>query len=309
MIVQIYEIQDPRQAEGCLEAGVDHVGSVIQGGGQWRQEGVWEVSRILEHTGVKHSIIPLFSKADDIYRAIDYYRPAFIHFCEELADGEGSALDAGPILDLQVSVREKFPEIRIIRTIPVPEPGGPETASVETAGKFEAVSDVILIDTWSGKPPVGGFIGITGKTADREVSRKVVESVGIPVIQAGGLGPDNVYDTVMEVIPAGVDSCTGTNLTDGDGNRVRFKKDFGKVKDFVAGARRAARELEELLRQEKAGLATARSELDELEKALPAHSVKPSHFLRIEELEERAAALERRVAVVERAVGPLFVKT
>ena len=74
--------------------------------------------------------------------------------------------------------------------------------------------------------------------------------MNIPVIQAGGLGPDNVYDTAVEVMPAGVDSCTRTNLTDGDGNPVRFKKDFDKVKAFVAEARRAAGELERLQREE-----------------------------------------------------------
>jgi phosphoribosylanthranilate isomerase len=36
MIVQIYEIQDPWQAERCIELGVDHIGSVLLSQNQWR---------------------------------------------------------------------------------------------------------------------------------------------------------------------------------------------------------------------------------------------------------------------------------
>jgi hypothetical protein len=51
-----------------------------------------------------------------------------------------------------------------------------------------------------------------------------------PVILAGGICPDNAYEAVMKVQPAGVDSCTGTNATDVGGNPVRFQKDRDNVK-------------------------------------------------------------------------------
>jgi len=302
MIVQIYEIQDPYQAEKCLETGVDHIGSVLPAEGPRRVEAIREVSSLLEGTEAKYSVIPLFPGADELYRALDYYRPAFVHFCDELAGKDGRMIPVGRFLEFQAAVREKFPEIRIIRTIPVPEPDGPELDSVETAGKFEQVSDVILVDTWSEKPSVSGFIGITGRTADREISREVVTSVEIPVIQAGGLDHENVYETALEIAPAGVDSCTGTNLVDKKGKPVRFEKDFEKVKLFTGEARRAERELEARLECEAARLASVRAELEELEKALPAHSVKPSHMLRIEELEEEVDSLERVVRALGRAV-------
>jgi phosphoribosylanthranilate isomerase len=303
MIVQIYEIQDPYQAEKCLEAGVDHVGSVLPAEGPERVESIREVSSLLERTGVKHSIIPLFTEADGIYRALDYYRPDFVHFCDELVGEDGRMIPVERFLEFQAALRDKFPEIRIIRTIPVSEPGGPELDSAETAKKFEKLSDGILVDTWSGTPSVAGYIGITGKPADRKASREVVEAVEIPVIQAGGLDPENVYETAMEIAPAGVDSCTGTNLRGKDGNPVRFEKDFEKVKRFTAEARRAGEDLEARFEGESARLASARSELEELENALPAHSVKPSHMLRIEELEEEVDSLERVVRVLGRAVA------
>jgi phosphoribosylanthranilate isomerase len=303
MIVQIYEIQDPYQAEKCLEAGVDHIGSVLPAEGQGRVESIREVCSLLERTEVKHCIIPLFSGADEIYRALDYYKPAFVHLCDELAGKDGRMVNVDRFLEFQAAVREKFPEIGIIRTIPVSETEGTELASVETAKKFGQLSDVILVDTWSGESPVAGYIGITGKTADINISREVVEALEIPVIQAGGLDHENVFETAVKITPAGVDSCTGTNLTDEKGRQVRFKKDFEKVKTFVAEARRAGAEMEARLQEENARLNSARAELEELENALPAHSVKPSHMLRIEELEDQVSSLERVVAVLGRAVA------
>jgi phosphoribosylanthranilate isomerase len=56
--------------------------------------------------------------------------------------------------------------------------------------------------------------------------------VKIPVIIAGGLGPDNVADVIMAVQPAGVDSKTRTDKDDGS-----HTKDLQKVRQFVAQAK------------------------------------------------------------------------
>ncbi len=56
---------------------------------------------------------------------------------------------------------------------------------------------------------------------------------------ADGMSPENIYEGVKAVRPFGVDSCTNTNATTQDGNPIRFKKDFGKVKKFVEEAQRA----------------------------------------------------------------------
>jgi phosphoribosylanthranilate isomerase len=121
--------------------------------------------------------------------------------------------------------------------------------TIELARHFEPVSDYFLTDTLivekSGSlfehQPVKGFVGITGRTCDWNVAAKLVMSSRIPVILAGGITPDNVFDGIMHVRPAGVDSCTGTNVMDSEGDSIRFKKDFGKVKRFVDEVRRAER--------------------------------------------------------------------
>ena len=54
----------------------------------------------------------------------------------------------------------------------------------------------------------------------------------IPVIIAGGLGPDNVVAAINAVRPAGVDSKTKTDKDDGS-----HTKDLEKVKQFVSLAK------------------------------------------------------------------------
>jgi len=50
-----------------------------------------------------------------------------------------------------------------------------------------------------------------------------------------------VYEAVVSLQPAGVDSCTRTNAVDKNGQPVRFKKDMKKVRRFVEEVRRADR--------------------------------------------------------------------
>jgi phosphoribosylanthranilate isomerase len=71
---------------------------------------------------------------------------------------------------------------------------------------------------------------------DWEVSRSIVRESPRPVILAGGLDPENVYEAVMSVAPAGVDAHSG--LEDSRG-----RKDPEKVREFVREALRAEQDL------------------------------------------------------------------
>ena len=244
MIVQIYEIQDPYEAEKCVELGVDHVGSVLLSEDEWKNRKIKDVVRICQEGGFKSSLIPLYKNEDLIFRTIDYYEPDLIHFCENLTDDHGRKLNFGALVEFQARLKEKFPEVSITRSIPVPAKDMIDNfPSLEIAKELQEVSDYFLIDTWLGKEPVEGFVGITGVTADWDIARELVEHVKVPVILAGGLSPENVYEAILKVKPAGVDSCTRTNLVDKDGRPMRFKKDFEKVTRFVTEARKAEAEL------------------------------------------------------------------
>lgn len=251
MIVQVYEIQEPREAEKMLRLGVDHIGSVAAGADGWKQPVLRQTIALVAGSGAKSSLIPLFDDIDVISRALDYYRPHIVHFCQGVLGGGGAWEPlCGRLMSMQATVRERFPEIAVMRTVEIPEAGAVRDLPVmEVARHFEPLSDYFLIDTLLMEgdavacQPEKGYVGITGKTCDWRLAAKLVSESRIPVVLAGGLSPDNVYEAVAAVRPAGVDTCTQTNAEDEAGNPVRFRKDPDKVARFVAEARRAAREI------------------------------------------------------------------
>jgi len=174
---------------------------------------------------------------------------------------------------------------------------------LEIAAQMEPVTDFFLIDTWSDEEPVEGYIGITGQTVDFGLAARLVEQSDIPVILAGGLSPENLYEAILAVIPAGVDSCTQTNAQDGNGETVRFQKDFQKVDRFAREAQRAEQALETRRAEMAAELGGLKADLEDREAALPAHSVRPHQIMIIEELEEKIASLKKNVMRYNMALG------
>jgi phosphoribosylanthranilate isomerase len=250
IITQIYEVQTPSEAEKLISLGVDHIGSVIVSQELWKIPLLRDTMGTIDGSGTRSSLIPLFSDMDAVLLALDYYSPDIVHFCEVLTRQNDVSGKYNELVLLQENIKKRFPEIKIMRSIPIPQSGmtGP-VDTMELARLFEPVSDYFLTDTLiveksgtlSEDQPVKGFVGITGRTCDWNVAAKLVKSSRIPVILAGGITPDNVFDGIMRVRPAGVDSCTGTNSVDSEGNLIRFKKDFGKVKRFVDETRKAER--------------------------------------------------------------------
>lgn len=304
MIVQIYEIQTPEEAEKCIQLGVHHLGSVLLSEREWRNPVLKEVSDLCRAAEAKHTLIPLFQDPQILYQAMDYYEPGMIHFCENLTDAQGNMKELGGLLEYQSRFKERFPEIPITRTIPVPQEGsGHDFPTLEIARHMEVVTDLFLIDTWSDREPVEGYIGITGRTVDFDLAARLVEQSNIPVILAGGLSPENVYEAVLEVIPAGVDSCTQTNALDEKDKPLRFQKDFRKVGSFVQEARRAEQTLQKKRTALTAKLEGLKADLEDREAALPAHSVRPHQIMIIEELEDTIAALEKNIRRYNLAIG------
>jgi phosphoribosylanthranilate isomerase len=244
IIIQIYEIQTPQEAQTLIELGVDRIGSVILSEEQWRAPRIRDTVRIVQQSGAKSSLIPLFNNPTSVQKVVDYYRPDILHFCESLAQPNS----LGALMDLQHHIKARYPEIQLMRSIPVACTGrAADVPTVELARQFEPVSDLFLTDTLLLNPtgrtdasqPVSGFVGITGQTCDWNMARRLVRTSRIPVILAGGLSPDNVAEAISRVKPAGVDSCTLTNARDNLGRPIRFRKDADKIKAFVDGVRQA----------------------------------------------------------------------
>jgi len=252
MIVQIYEIQSPDEAKTSLALGVDHIGSVLQAPEHQQNREVRQTIDFVRKSGAISSLIPLFSDVETVSRVVDEYQPDIVHFCEALGNDQDYFSRAKEMVTVQKEIRRLFPEIKIMRSIPIVPAGSRHPfPSLETAELFEPHSDFFLTDTLlvddtdteTDLQPVTGFVGITGKTCDWDIAAKLVEKSHIPVILAGGISPENVFDAVMHVRPAGVDSCTLTNRVDTEGSSIRFQKDFNRVRDLISETKRAESQL------------------------------------------------------------------
>lgn len=242
MIIQIYEIQTPEEASQMIDLGVDHIGSVLVSSTDWKNPVLKSTIQRIKAAGCKSSLIPLFTQVNIIFEALAYYQPDIVHFCETLPRSVNDTEALKRIVERQITIRQKFPQIEIMRSIPIGTQGhGDIVSSLALAGVFEPYSDWFLTDTLKSKnsepldkeQPVVGFIGITGQTCDWQVALDLVRQSQIPVILAGGIGPDNVAAGIAQVGPQGVDSCTLTNKVDLKGCPIRFEKDPDKVRALV----------------------------------------------------------------------------
>jgi phosphoribosylanthranilate isomerase len=78
---------------------------------------------------------------------------------------------------------------------------------------------------------VAGKHGGTGVTCDWRTARQV-RDLGVPVMLAGGLTPDNVAGAVQAVRPYAVDTAGGVESAPG-------KKDHERIRRFIRNAKRA----------------------------------------------------------------------
>ncbi len=120
-----------------------------------------------------------------------------------------------PSLD---ELRRSLPVVKIIQVIHV---RGEE--SVEEAASVAPHVDAVLLD--SGDPSLRvRELGGTGRIHDWSVSGRIRETVGIPVILAGGLDPENVAEAIRVVRPYAIDVCSGV--------RTDSRLDESKLQEF-----------------------------------------------------------------------------
>jgi phosphoribosylanthranilate isomerase len=114
--------------------------------------------------------------------------------------------------------RDAIPGIAIIQVIHVSG-----EASIEEAISIARHVDTILLDSGNTALQVKE-LGGTGRTHDWNISRKIRESVTVPIFLAGGLNSDNVAQAFQQVRPFGIDVCSGV--------RTRGNLDESKLSEF-----------------------------------------------------------------------------
>jgi phosphoribosylanthranilate isomerase len=219
MLTQIYEISTPEEASALSAIGVDHIG-VLVGDGQFPRE-----LPILAASKIGAAIVPP-SKFSALFLTRDLsliassareLNPAIVHL--------GASAELLSPQDV-ASLKRMLPGIVVMRSIPVFS-----EESVAIAESYVGIADFLLLDSYRSTDKQIGALGVTH---DWNISRRIVDVVRVPVVLAGGLGPDNVAGAIQTVRPAGVDSKT---KTDQDGSPA---KDLERVRRFHEAARAAA---------------------------------------------------------------------
>ena len=219
MLTQIYEVSTSEEAAAISGIGVHHVGILVGPGEFPREQPLCAATRIAAAVFPPSKVSALFLIAD--ITLIEAWArslcPAILH------------LGAGPErLSPADTAKLKWalPGIAVMRSIPVVDED-----SLELARTYEGIADYLLLDSHR---PQDRQIGALGITHDWGISRRIVARSSMPVLLAGGLGPDNVAEAIAAVQPAGVDSKT---KTDRDG---LHSKDLDRVRRFHAAACAAA---------------------------------------------------------------------
>lgn len=121
-------------------------------------------------------------------------------------------------------LRAALPVVKLVQVIHVTGP-----ASVAQAQAVAPLVDALLLD--SGSPALAvKQLGGTGRTHDWALTRRIRDSVRVPVWLAGGLGARNVAAAIDAVKPHGVDLCSSVRR----GGRL----DAAKLRAFFAAVHR-----------------------------------------------------------------------
>lgn len=215
MIIQIYAFTDVKTALEAARLGVNHIGFVAGKYDEVPAELSFEeaheiVTSLPENT--TSVALTMATEVDEILKMVEKVKPHIVHVSSDL-----ELVGVEKMRELRKRLDKN---IRLMKAIPVED-----EKSIAVAQSYAEVSDLLLLDTKrTGFPGVGA----TGFTHDWNVSLRIVQSVKIPVILAGGLTPENVQSAIEKVHPWGVDSNTSTNIPGSNTD-----KDINLIADFV----------------------------------------------------------------------------
>ena len=148
-------------------------------------------------------VVTHLTDADDLIRLV-----------EETGCSVLQIQDTVPV-DTLVLLRERFSYLFIIKVVHVLD-----ESAVSVAKEFEPFADAILLDSRTADR-----LGGTGITHDWSISAKVVEGVSKPVILAGGLKPENLFEAMSVVKPYAVDVHSGV--------KKEGVRDLERTREFV----------------------------------------------------------------------------
>jgi phosphoribosylanthranilate isomerase len=209
--IKICGITNIDDATVAVDAGADALGFVFAQSP--RQVDLDTAVRIVEQIPPRIARVGVFANqsAADILRITAY---TGMHFAQIHGEtGVSTGLPRGEI------------HWRLIRGLRVKSLDDIQNA---TQDSLVEICDALLLDAH-----VEGMMGGTGQTFDWDLAVQA-QSIGKPIILAGGLTSANVGDAIRRVRPYAVDVSSGVEAFPG-------KKDHDKIREFIRNAKEAAK--------------------------------------------------------------------
>lgn len=103
-------------------------------------------------------------------------------------------------------------------------------ADLEAIAHYKGLADYILLDA-----AVGNEYGGTGHTGDWTLARNAA-GFGVPVIVAGGLGPDNIAAAYTQTNPHALDLSSGVEAAPGIKDPAKLQALFANIKGSTHAA-------------------------------------------------------------------------
>lgn len=196
----------------AIEAGASAVGLVSampSGPGPIAEELIAEIAASIP-PGVSSFLLTCLQDAKSIIDQQRRLRVNTIQICDRLTEGSYQDL------------HDALPGVSLVQVIHVT---GPE--AVDEAISIAPHVDAILLDSGNQSLAIKE-LGGTGRTHDWTLSRKIRESIEVPLFLAGGLNPANVAAAIREAQPFGIDVCSGLR-TNGHLDREKLKEFFAAL--------------------------------------------------------------------------------
>ncbi len=178
----------------AIELGADYVGMIVDIPRSKRNLSLEVAMRLRRHAGDKAVLVTADLTAQRLLELAAVLQPAVI----QLHGSEHPQF----IASLR---RELSKEIAVWKSLGVPArvqgPGQTLSDLLRDARAYgDAGCAMLVLDTVGA-----GGMGGTGQTSDWELAAEVVAGSEVPVLLAGGIGPDNIVEAAQVVSPRGFD--------------------------------------------------------------------------------------------------------
>ena len=211
--IQIAGVLDNTEAKMLLDCGIKYLGFPLRLPVNKEDISEKDAGRIIKSLippqyGI---VITYLNKADEI-----------ISFCSELNSRVVQLHGDIDFVELE-KLKSNSSDLIVIKSLIVGKYNLDELKSqIDLQSKFV---DAFITDTFN---PTTGATGATGKLHDWDISKAIVEYSSKPVILAGGLTDENVYDAIVKVKPAGVDAHTGVEDKHGAKNKEKVQRFYSE---------------------------------------------------------------------------------